>query len=181
LNNSEGRSHFGIGGYFAPHFSSLLGHGFDSWAGTLDARLLLPARLEFTGSFYRGQALGGLGGGAYKDFAFKAEPNATGYYFRPLDDVGGWAQLKERLSERLQLNGAFGIDNVFADELRPYASPADTAFQNLARNRTYTGNVIYSPSAYLQFSLEYRHLESSQVLGLPAGSNIIGLGAGYKF
>jgi hypothetical protein len=181
VNNYEGRSHFGIGGYFAPHYSSLLGHGFDSWAGTLDARLLLPARLEFTGTFYRGQALGGLGGGAYKDFAYKADTDSTRYYFRPLDDVGGWAQLKERLSERLELNAAFGIDNVFADELRRYASAGDTTYQNLARNRTYTGNVIYSPSAYLQFSLEYRHLESSPVLGLPAGSNIIGLGAGYKF
>ena len=34
--------------------------------------------------------------------------------------------------------------------------------QNLARNRTFTGNVIYSPSAYLLFSLEYRRLESSR-------------------
>ena len=181
VNSYEGRSHFGIGGYFAPHYSNLIGHGFDSWAGTIDARLLLPLRLEFSGSFYRGQALGGLGGGAYKDFAYKADPDSNRYYFRPLDDVGGWAQLKERLSERVELNAAFGIDNVFADELRFYASSAATRYQNLARNRTYTGNVIYSPSAYLQFSLEYRHLESSPVLGLPADSNIIGLGAGYKF
>ena len=121
VNSNEDRDHFGIGGYFAPHYSTVLGHGFDSWAGTLDARLLLPARLEFTGSFYRGQALGGLGGGAYKDFAYKANSDSTGYYFRPLDDVGGWAQLKERLSERLELNAAFGIDNAFADELRRYA------------------------------------------------------------
>ena len=89
--------------------------------------------------------------------------------------------MKERLSERLEFNAAFGIDNAFADELRRYAVSGGTTYQNLARNRTYTGNVIYSPSSYLQFSLEYRHLESSPVLGLPAGSNIIGLGAGYKF
>ncbi|MGC1784173.1 MAG: hypothetical protein WA708_16745 [Acidobacteriaceae bacterium] len=181
VNNNEDRNHFGIGGYFAPHYSTVLGHGFDSWAGTLDARLLLPARLEFAGSFYRGQALGGLGGGAYKDFAYKADSDSTGYYFRPLDDVGGWAQLKEKLSERLEFNAAFGIDNAFADEVRRYAVSGDTTYQNLFRNRTYTGNVIYSPSAYLQFSLEYRHLESSPVIGPAAGSNIIGLGAGYKF
>jgi uncharacterized coiled-coil protein SlyX len=181
VNNSEDRSHLGVGGYFAPHYSAVLGHGFDSWAGTLDARLLLPARLEFAGSFYRGQALGGLGGGAYKDFAYKADPDSTGYYFRPLDDVGGWAQLKERLSERLEFNAAFGIDNAFADELRRYAVSGGTTQQNLSRNHTYTGNVIYSPSAYLQFSLEYRHLESVPVIGPPASSNIIGLGAGYKF
>ena len=181
VNHNEDRSHFGIGGYFAPHYSSLLGHGFDSWAGTLDGRLFLPARLEFSGSFYRGQALGGLGGGTYKDFVYKPDPDSTGYYFRPLDDVGGWAQLKERLSERLELNAAFGMDDAFANELRSYAVPGGTTYQNLARNRTYTGNMIYSPSAYLQFSLEYRHLVSVPVVGPPAVSNIIGLAAGYKF
>lgn len=181
VNNKEDRYHFGIGGYFAPHYSTVLGHGFNSWAGTLDARLILPARLEFSGSFYRGQALGGLGGGAYKDLAYKANSSSMSYYFRPLDDVGGWAQLKERLSERLEFNAAFGIDNAFAEELRRYAVPSNTLYQNLSRNSTYTGNVIYSPSAYLQFSLEYRHLESSPIISTPASSNIIGLGAGYKF
>jgi hypothetical protein len=181
VNNKEDRYHFGIGGYFAPHYSTVLGHGFDSWAGTLDARLLLPARLEFSGSFYRGQALGGLGGGAYKDFAYSANSSSTGYYFRPLDDVGGWAQLKERLSERLELNAAFGIDNAFAGELWGYVTPGSTTYQNLSRNRTYTGNVIYSPRANLQFSLEYRYLGSFPIIGTPASSNIIGLGAGYKF
>jgi hypothetical protein len=181
VNGNEDRNHFGIGGYFAPHYSIVLGHGFDSWAGTLDARLFLPAHLEFSGSFYRGQALGGLGGGAYKDFVYRIDLDSGGYYFRPLDDVGGWAQLKERISERLELNAAFGIDNAFANELRRYAVSGGTTYQNLSRNRTYTGNVIYSPSAYLQFSLEYRHLESLPVIGPPAGSNIIGLGAGYKF
>jgi uncharacterized coiled-coil protein SlyX len=173
-------SHIGFGGYFAPHLSSL-GRRFDSWAGTLDARLLLPGGLELTGSFYRGEALGGLGGGGYKDFAYRVDPDSGGYYFRPLDDVGGWAQLKEKINERVELNAAFGLDNLFARELRSYAVPVGTMYQNLARNRTYTGNVIYSPSAYLLFSLEYRHLESSPVTGVSAGSNVIGFGAGYKF
>jgi hypothetical protein len=141
----------------------------------------LPAHFQLTGSFYRGLALGGLGGGAFKDFAYRIDPESNTYYIDPLDDVGGWAQLKERFSERLQFNAAFGIDNAFAAELRRYAVTNGPTYQNLARNRTYTGNVIYSPSAYLLFSLEYRHLESSPVIGLPAASNIVGLGAGYKF
>ena len=174
------RNHIGIGGYFAPHRSSI-GYSFDSWAGTLDANVLLPARLQFTGSFYRGLALGGLGGGAFKDFAYRYDEDTGGYYFRPLGDVGGWAQLKEKLNERLEFNAAFGMDNVFASELRSYFDPGASAARNLARNRTYTGNVIYSPSAYLLFSIEYRHLESSPVVGPSAGSNIVGLGAGYKF
>src|SRR6185312_1127535 len=174
------RNHFGVGGYFAPHRSSL-GHSFDSWAGTLDAKVLLPARLQFAGSFYRGLALGGLGGGAFKDFAYRYDEDTGGYYFRPLDDVGGWAQLKEKLNERLEFNAAFGTDNVFTSELRRYFDPSASAAQNLVRNRTYTGNVIFSPSAYLLFSLEYRHLESSPVIGPSAESNIVGLAAGYKF
>jgi hypothetical protein len=177
--NDEG-SHLGVGGYFAPHHSSL-GYNFDAWAATLDDRLRLPARLQLTSSFYRGLALGGLGGGAYKDFVYRTDMNSGAYYFRTLDDVGGWTQLKEKLTERVELNAAFGLDNVFAHELRRYAVPGGTIYQNLARNRTYTGNVIYSPSAYLLFSLEYRHLESSPVDGIPSSSNVIGLGAGYKF
>jgi hypothetical protein len=173
-------SHLGFGGYFAPHLSPF-GKRFDAWAGTLDAKLLLPYRLAFSGSFYRGQALGGLGGGAFKDFTYVAGPNPGEYYSRPLDDVGGWAQLKEKLSQRLEFNAAFGLDNIFSKELRPYAITGGSIYQNLARNRTYTGNILYSPSAYLLFSLEYRRLESSPVNGLAAGSNVIGVGAGYRF
>jgi uncharacterized coiled-coil protein SlyX len=176
---NEESNRIGVGGYFAPHHSSL-GFNYDAWAGTLDGRLFLPAHLQWAGSFYRGLALGGLGGGAYKDFAY-AENAAGNYYFRALDDVGGWTQLKEKFNERLELNAAFGLDNVFARELRPYAVSDGNPYLNLARNRTYTGNVIFSPSAYILFSLEYRHLESAPVVGLPAASNIIGLGAGYKF
>lgn len=176
----ETGNHLGVGGYFAPHLTSF-GRRFDSWAVTGDARLLLPAHLEFTASFYRGLGLGGLGGGGYKDFLYRIDPGAPRYYFRPLDDVGGWAELKEKFTERLQLNAAFGMDNAFAHELRPYATLSANAYQNLARNRTYTGNVIYSPSAYLLFSLEYRHLNSFPVLGPYAGTNIIGVAAGYKF
>jgi hypothetical protein len=59
--------------------------------------------------------------------------------------------------------------------------PNGTPYQNLARNRTFTGNVIYSPSAYLLFSLEYRHLESAPITGLTNASDVIGIAAGYKF
>jgi hypothetical protein len=176
----EQGSHIGVGGYFAPHLGPA-GTRFEAWASTLDTKLLLPGRLQFTGTFYRGAALGGLGGGAYKDFGFRTDADSHGYYFRPFDDVGGWAQLKEKLSERVQFNAAFGLDILFTRELRPYVIPGGTMYQNLARNRTYTGNVIFSPNASLLFSLEYRHLESIPVIGAFAESNIIGVAAGYKF
>jgi hypothetical protein len=176
----EDRNQFGAGGYFASHVGAL-GNKYDSWAATLDARLLFFSHVQFSGSAYRGLALGGLGGGAYKDFAYSPNSTTGGYYFRTLNDVGGWAQFKEKLNDRLEFNEAFGIDNVFANDLRRYFVYEGPMALNLARNRTFTGNAIYSPSAYLLFSLEYRHLESAPIMGAPATSNIIGLGAGYKF
>jgi hypothetical protein len=165
----------GAGGYFSPH-ETPGGDRFNAWAGTLDYRLPLPLRLEWSGSVYRGEALGGLGGGAYKDYVYSAAKGV-----QPLDDVGGWTQLKERAGERLEFNGAFGIDNAFASELRGFAVANGTAYQNLARNRTFFANAIYSPSAYLLFSIEYRHIASGYLAGSSESSNVVGVAAGYKF
>ena len=171
-------THLGIGGYFAPHHLAP-GLDFDSWAASLDASLHLGSHLLWTASAYRGLALGGLGGGTYKDIAYYTNAmNET--YIRPLDDVGGWVQLKERIGSRLEFNEAFGTDQVFADQLRRYAASGD-AYQNLVAARTWTGNVLYRPSAYLLFSLEYRRLIDAWALGSPTAANILGLAAGYRF
>jgi hypothetical protein len=177
---TENSAQLGLGGFFSPH--RVGGTRWNAWAGTMDYRQPLPGHMEFTGSFYRGQSLGGMGGGGYKDYLFRTDPNIPGvFYFQVFDDVGGWAQLKQRATSRLEFNGAFGIDNVPAGQLRPFAGTANAIYQNLARNRTYTGNVIFSPSSYLLFSLEYRHLVSAPVTGKTAPADIIGIAAGYKF
>ena len=169
----------GLGGYFSPH-RTVGGMRFVAWAGTMDYRLPLPARLEFSGSFYRGQALGGLGGGGYKDYVYSSDRGDD--IVLPLDDAGGWTQIKERAVERVEFNAAFGMDNVLASKLRPYAVVASNFnYQNLARNRTFFTNVIYSPSTYLLFSLEYRRIQTSPVIGASEKSNIFGFAAGYKF
>jgi hypothetical protein len=173
-------NHIGVGGYFSPHLTSI-GRSFDAWAGTLDARLHLPLKLELTGSAYRGLGLGGLGGDGYKDFAYSEKSDGSGYYFHVLNDVGGWAELKRRFGQRFEANVALGIDNVFANDLRRYTYTGAPLYLNLARNRTFTGNVIYSPTAYLLFSVEYRRLNSWQLSGPSAGANITGVAVGYKF
>jgi hypothetical protein len=179
-NAREESSHFGIGGYFAPHLSPF-GLRYDAWAVTLDAHLRLGGGLSLTSSAYRGLALGGLGAGAYKDILYRAAPGGVGYYSRPLDDVGGWVQLQEKFSERLQVNAALGTDQGFARELNRYALPTNSYLQNLARNSTWTANFIYSPSSYLLFSAEYRHLKSAPALREGYDSNIFGVAAGYRF
>jgi hypothetical protein len=171
----------GIGGLYAPH-NTPGGTRFNSWAGTFDYRIPLPGHGELSGSGYWGQALGGLGGGAYKDYVYRLNPlSQSGYSFRTLDDFGGWAQWKESAGEHLEFNLAFGTDQVPAAQLRPYAGAPSLYYLNLARNRTYTGNVIYRPSAYLLFSLEYRHLQSSPVNDYTATGDIIGIATGYRF
>ncbi len=171
---------FGIGGYFSPHRTPYQ-TSYDAWAATLDYRIPLPARFEWSGSVYRGLALGGLGAGAFKDYVFAADPGSNSTYVQPLDDVGGWTQLKQRITERVEWNMAYGIDNVFANQLRPLALPVYAPYWNLARNRTAYANIIYSPSAYLLFSFEYRRLESSPVISHTSAANIFGLAAAYKF
>ena len=175
----ESGNRIGIGGHVAP-LHDPTGQKFTSWAGTADAHFLLPAGLSISANAYRGLALGGLGAGAYKDFLYYVELDTGTYYFRPLDDVGGWAELKEEINQRLEFNAALGIDNAFSGEVRPYSIPGGNYYQNLARNRTATGNVIVKPSAYLLFSLEYRRIQSWSV-DRNWSSDVIGLAAGFKF
>jgi hypothetical protein len=181
VGRSEQRGlQIGAGGLVAPH--RIFGFTFNSWAGTLDYRIPFTSHTELSGSFYHGQALGGLGGGAYKDYLVRPDPDQPGhFYYRTLDNTGGWAQLKQRVDDHLEFNAAFGTDQVPAGQLRPYAGAASNVYLNLARNRTYVANVIYSPSAYLLFSLEYRHLQSSPVNGSTNSGDIIGIATGYRF
>ena len=170
----------GAGGYFSPHALPGVFH-YDAWAATLDYRLPLSRHLEASGAFYRGLALGGLGGGAYKDAVYSISSSGQYHYVRPLDAVGGWSQLKLRAGERLEFNADFGLDNAFSSELRPYAAPAAGVYSNLGRNSTFFTNVIYSPTAYTLFSFEYRRLDSTPVTGSALNADVFGLAAGYKF
>jgi hypothetical protein len=175
---SESGAHLGIAGFVAPH--RLPQHArFDSWAGTADFSVPITRYTLLTGNVYTGQALGGLGAGAFKDYV--ARISYGEWEYRTLDDMGGWVQWKQHPGERLEFNEAFGIDNVPAHQLRPYAVSNADSYYNLARNRTITGNVIFSPSAYLLFTLEYRRIASSFVNSPTEFSDVIGLGAGYKF
>jgi hypothetical protein len=176
--NSTGPE-IGVGGYFSPHRTGL-GDSYDAWAGTMDLRLPVTRYFEMTANAYRGQALVGLGDGGYVNY-FYLNTGAT-EIARALDDVGGWAQLKARAGQKVEMNEGYGIDNPFAKEIQQallYSVPA--SYAGLARNRAFFSNVIYSPSAYLIFSLEYRRLWTNFSTGPTSFSDAIGIGAGYKF
>lgn len=176
--NSTGPQ-IGVGGYFSPHRTEDLG-SYDAWAGTIDLRLPLSRYFEMTANAYRGQALAGLGGGGYVNyFLYSENSNVTA---RALDDVGGWAQLKARAGQRMEMNAGFGTDNPFAGEVQEAISSSnDSTYPGLTRNRSFFSNVIFSPSAYLLFSLEYRRLWTNYSNYPTAFSDVIGIGAGYRF
>jgi hypothetical protein len=172
-------SELGVGGYFSPH-RDMYGDHFDAWAGTIDLRLPLTRYFEMTTNAYRGQALAGLGGGGYVNYFFQYV-GLTGSA-RALDDVGGWAQVKARAGQKVEMNAGYGTDNPFAKEIQAALSSSEAvSYPGLARNRSFFSNVIFSPSAYLLFSLEYRRLWTNYSNGPTNFSDIIGIGAGYKF
>jgi regulator of replication initiation timing len=136
----------------------------DGWAAVGDWRIPLSSRFEFSGEAYRGRAVGGLGGGIGQSVLISANPTNFAPDFLPLNSIGGWSQLKFSATSRLEFNGAFGLDNPFATDLRAVPSPAGVYPNVLAANRSAMANFIYRPRSDLLFSGEYRHLRTSELV-----------------
>jgi len=169
----------GAGGYYGSQ-----NWGFDrnvaGWAGTVDLTLPLGKRVEFTGAFYRGRALAGFGGGIGQSVLLNGpfiDPATT---FRGLDSMGGWTQLKFKIKSNFEVNGALGIDNPFAGELRRYN--ANTIYPgSYTRNLSPLVNFIYQIRSDILFSTEYRYLNSSVLDNGSFSANHINLSLGYIF
>jgi hypothetical protein len=167
----------GAGGYYSRQTYPDNQH-VDAWAGTADWKFPFTQWLELSGEFYRGRALGGLGGGTFKDYLTNPDSGAI----HGLDDEGGWSQLKARMAQSLEANVAIGEDAGFSQDLRYYTDPAVTdAYTNLARNRTVIANIIFRPKTYLLFSAEYRNIYSWPISGPANTSQSLGLATGYSF
>jgi hypothetical protein len=167
----------GAGGYYSRQTYSNTQH-VDAWAGTADWKLPFTRWLQLSGAFYRGRALGGLGGGTFKDYLTDPESGEI----RGLNDEGGWSQLKFKMTPSLEANVAIGEDAGFSSQLRYYTDPMATdIYTDLARNRTVLANIIYRPKTYLLFSAEYRNIYSWPVAGSPNTAQSLGLATGYSF
>jgi len=81
----------------------------------------------------------------------------------------------------VEMNAGYGADNPFSKEIQAAMSSSYGSSSGLARNRSFFSNAIYSPSAYLVFSLEYRRLWTNLSTGSTNFSDVIGVGAGYRF
>jgi hypothetical protein len=169
----------GFGGYYGRQnwgFSRMV----DGWAGTTDVTLPLGKLFEFTGEFYRGRAVAGLGGGIGQGVLLNGRFFSPATTFTGLDSMGGWAQLKLKPKANFEINAALGLDNPFASEIREYQAnyvyPA-----SYSRNLTPLVNFIYQLRSDVLFSLEYRHMQTSVLDNGSNSANHINLSLGYIF
>jgi hypothetical protein len=133
----------------------------NGWAGTMDLNLPLGRRFALSSEFYRGAAIGGLGGALGRSILFNGMLSSASTEVAPLNVVGGWGQLKFRATPKLEFNGAFGQDSPFAADVRYFGDQVNSyAAPFLTANRGAFGNVIYRPRSDLLLSMEYRRLRT---------------------
>lgn len=157
------------------------GRRADGWAGMADWEIPLPARLYFSGEFYRGRALGGIGGGVGRSVLFSAYPSAYSSQIRPLNSIGGWSQVKFKATSKLEFNGGFGLDNPLAEDLFAFPESQSYADPTLAQNRAAIVNFIYRPRSDLLLSTEYRHLRTFDIHQSSQTAEQINLSMGILF
>lgn len=170
----------GTAGYYS---RQNYGYGRDvnGYAAMADWSLPLNSWLSLSGSFYRGQAIGGLGGGIGRSVLYNGpltDPNTS---VIPLNAAGGWAQLKYRATPKLEFNAAFGQDNPFASDVRMFADAESYGDPTLTRSQGLFGNVIYRPRSDILFSFEYRHLKTYSIYDTNATAGQVNLGMGILF
>jgi len=135
----------------------------DGWAGMADWQIPLWYRLSLSGEFYRGRAMGGLGGADGRSALYSGNINTATTEIIGLDTVGGWSQVKFRATPKLEFNGAFGLDNPYAEDLRLFPVSQSYYSPFLAQNRSGMLNFVYWPRSNLLVSTEYRRLRTFQV------------------
>jgi hypothetical protein len=171
----------GVGGYYSRQSYSG-NQSVDSWAVTTDWRVPLGTRFEVSGEGYRGRALGGLGGGVYKDVLFGIYTPTGLNTYRGLNAIGGWTQFKARFTQSLETNASIGLDDGYASDFQEFIFPPNvTSTQLRARNKMVFGNLIFRPKTYLILSPEYRRIWTWPIHGAVNTADIFTLSAGYQF
>jgi hypothetical protein len=170
----------GIGGYYGRQNWGF-GRNIDGWAGLTDVTLPLGNFFSLTGEFYRGRAVGGLGGGIGQSILISGPINNAATNIYGLDSMGGWMQLKFKPKANFEVNFAYGQDNPFASELRYFPASAYYYGSLLSRNQSPFVNFIYRVRSDVLFSVEYRRLQTYTLDSNANTANQIGLSLGYAF
>jgi hypothetical protein len=170
----------GLGGFFSRQ-SYGYDRNVDAWAGMTDFELPLSHQFSLSGKLYRGKGLGGLYGGIGRSVLFSDDPAYPSTAVRGLNAAGGWAQLKYQPLSKLEFNGAFGLDNSYANDLRAFRYPQTYGNPGLARNSGGFANVIFRPRSDVLFSAEYHHLRTYMINSGPNSADHVNLMMGVLF
>ncbi|HEX4536533.1 MAG TPA: hypothetical protein VH140_06275 [Candidatus Acidoferrum sp.] len=170
----------GIGGYYGRQNWGF-GRAVDGWAGVTDVSVPLAEFLEFSTEFYRGRAVGGLGGGVGQSILLSGSiynPNTSIY---GLDSTGGWVQLKFKPKPNFEVNFAYGEDVPFASELKRFPASALYYGYSISRNQSPFVNFIYRMRSDALASVEYKRLQTNPLNGNAFIANQVIMSLGYAF
>lgn len=170
----------GLGGYLS-RLKYGVANDVNGWAGTAFWEVPVTSYLQWSGEAFRGQAIGGLGGGVWQTVAYNGAPIPALSQLRPLNAVGGWTQLKVKALPKLEFNVAGGQDNVLAFDLRWTSQLTGEYGTVFARNRAAFVNTIYRPKSNLLFSLEYRKIWTYPYVGNGNRADQVNAAAGVSF
>ncbi len=170
----------GVGGFFGRQ-NWALGRNVNGWAGTADLSVPMGGKFTLTSAFYRGSGVGGLGGAIGQDVVFNGSLLDPTVVVRGLDSVGGWVQLQFRPAAKWQINGAWGMDNPFAAEMRPFSGATSYYGPLLSKNMSATANFIYRARSDVLVSVEYRRLRTNVLDGGANAANLVDIALGYEF
>jgi len=171
----------GFGGYYARQnwdFS----RNIDSWTGTTDLTVPLGHHFEFSGEFYLGRAIGGLGGGIDQTILASGDLEDPATSIEGLNSMGGWAQLKFKPVPKFEVNGAFGHDNPFGSQVARFTDVPTYYDALFSKNQTWFTNFIYQPRSDVLFSIEFRRLRTFGSEGEPPNrAHQLNFALGYLF
>jgi outer membrane murein-binding lipoprotein Lpp len=170
----------GIGGYYGRQ-NWAFGRAVDGWAGVTDVTVPLGDFLDFSGEFYRGRAVGGLGGGVGQSILLSGSIYSPASAIYGLDSTGGWVQLKFKPKANFEVNFAYGQDQPFARELRTFPATALYYGYSISRNQSPFVNFIYRVRSDVLFSMEYKRLQTNPLNSNANIANRLVLSLGYAF
>ncbi|NOT25981.1 MAG: hypothetical protein HOP16_07735 [Acidobacteria bacterium] len=153
----------------------------NAWAMMADWEVPLWTSLTLSGELYRGQAIGGLGGGAHSSVLFNGAPTEAASTVHPLRSRGGWTQVKFQQSPRIEFNAAFGIDLSRPRPFNGLLQPPQDEAPSASRNASGLLNVIYQLRSNIFYTVEYRRLWTRRLDGRAWLADHLSFGGGIVF
>ena len=147
----------GVSGHFGKRRGLQLGipltqRDLTTWSRDIDLSFKIGSKLRVNGEFFSGSVLGDFAGGIFQTF--------NPVRLVGIRATGAWAQLTYDISDKWQVNAAYGRDDPFNRDL---------ALGQRSLNEMGFGNFYYRITPRLWIAAEFSHWKTKWV-GLPTGS-----------